>query len=152
MDTRGLDWLQRRRLLGLAGELVSGVAYGLDGGDDGQRRDKVDRRRQQLEITEAGALGEDQADREYDYPYRSRRQPDLALDPERLGARPRVGDHQPAEQGDDAHRGGEIVARGGEVAGDRGQHHALLDPVQGRVEEGAEEGPLARHPRAGRVA
>src|SRR3954447_12306659 len=127
------------------------MPYTLDRGDDGQHRDQVDRGSQKLEIAEPGTLGEDQADGEYDYPHGTRRQADLALDPERLGAGPGVGDHQRAEHGDDAHRGGEILAGGGEVAGDRGEHDSLLDPVQGRVEEGTEERPLARHARVATV-
>src|SRR5680860_337446 len=143
--------LARSSWEGLLQKLVSDVHYALDRRDDGQHRDQVDRWGQELEIAEPGALGEDQADREYDYPDGTRRQPDLALDPERLGAGTRVGDHQRAEHGDHAHRRGKIVAGRSEVAGDRGQHDPLLDPVQGRVEEGAEQRPLARHARVAPV-
>ena len=53
---------------GFAGKLVSHMPYTLDRGEDGQCRDHVDRRRQQLEIADPGALGEDQADRKYALP------------------------------------------------------------------------------------
>ena len=82
----------------------------LDDGDARQRRHHVDGGGQQLEIPDRRALGEDDPDREDHYPDRAGRKPDLALDPERLGPGTRVGDHQRAEHGDDAHRGGEVVA------------------------------------------
>src|SRR4051794_13224639 len=135
----------------LAGKLVSHMPYPLEGGENRQCRDHVDRRGQQFEVAQTGPLGEDQADRKYHHADRPRRNSDLALDPERLGPGAGVGDHQRAEHRDHAHRRGEVAPFGGEVAGDSGEHDPLLDPVEGRVEEGAEEGPLARHPRVAAV-
>ncbi len=47
--------------------------------------------------------------------------------------------------------GGHSVAVVGEVERDRGQDHPLLDPIQGRVQEGPEHRPLPRHPRVAAV-
>src|SRR4051794_1086987 len=135
----------------LAGKLVSHMPYPLEGGENRQCRDHVDRRGQQFEVAQTGPPGEDQADRKYHHADRPRRNSDLALDPERLGPGAGVGDHQRAEHRDHAHRRGEVAPFGGEVAGDGSEHDPLLDPVEGRVEEGAEEGPLARHPRVATV-
>src|SRR6187549_655058 len=89
------------RALGLAGrvspQLVPYVPYALGRRDRGQSRDSVDRRGQQLNVYKSGALGKDQADGKQHYPDGPGCQPHLALDPERLGAGPRVGDHQRAE-------------------------------------------------------
>src|ERR1051326_6817788 len=97
MDTWRRDWLQVGRGVRLVFKLVPDVPYALDRRDDGQRRDHVDRRGQELEIAEPGALGEDQADGQYDYPDGTRGQSHLALDAERLRAGTCIGDHQRAE-------------------------------------------------------
>src|SRR5215218_353895 len=135
----------------LAGKLVPHMQYPLESREYRQSGNCVDGRRKQFEVADASALGEDQADRKYHHADRPGGQTDLAFDPQRLGPGAGVGDHQRKEHGDHAHRGGDVVALDGEVAGDGGEHDPLLDPVQGRVEEGAEHGPLARHPRVAAV-
>src|SRR5690348_338113 len=127
------------------------MPYPLEGGEYRQGGDRVDRRRQQFEIAQTGSLGEQQSDRKYHHADRPGRQSDLAFDPERLGPGAGVGDHQREEHGGDAHRRGERAPFNREVAGDGGEHDPLLDPVERRVEEGAEEAALARHPRVAAV-
>ena len=70
---------------------------------------------------------------------------------ERLGAGAGVGDHQRGEHGDDDRGDRQVVAAAGELVGDGGEHDALLDAVERRVEEGAERRALARHPRVAAV-
>ena len=131
-------------------QLAPHVPDALEDGERGQRGHHVDRRREQVDVADQ-APGEHQADRKYHHADRPGGDADLALDPERLGPGARVGDHQRAEHDDHAGRGREVFARRGEVAGDGGEHDALLDPVEGRVEEGAEQRALARHPRVAAV-
>ena len=84
--------------------------------------------------------------------------PTLHSTPKRLGPGARVGDHQRGDHGHDDHDHGDVAARdhgdvvvARELVGDRGQHDALFDAVERRVQEGAERRGLARHPRVAAV-
>ena len=130
---------------------VSDVPDTLHDGEGGERGHRVDRGSQQLDVEDAGPFREDEADGQYDHSDGARGDTDLALHAQRLGPGTGVGDHQRAEHDDHAHRGGELVAGLGEAVGDRGEHDPLLDPVQGRIEEGAEQRALARGARVAAV-
>ena len=124
-------------------ELAPHVPDALNDSEGGERRHSVDGGSEQLDVEDPRALGEYQADREDDHPHRPRRDSDLALDTQRLRPGARVGDHQRAEHRDDARRRRHRVAAVGEVPRDRREHDALLDPVEGGVEEGPEQRALA---------
>src|SRR5215208_899546 len=122
--------------------------------DDGERRQgghHVDRRLEQVHSVDQLGAREHESDREDHHPHGPGGQPHLALDPQRLGARACVGDHQRAQYHRHAGRGGDRVAGVGEVPGHGREYHSLLDAIERRVEEGAEEGALARHPRVAAV-
>src|SRR4051794_17290536 len=124
----------------------------LEDRDDRHRGQQVDRRLDRFQVPE------DQPGAQDHDPHGAVGDADLALDAQRLGARPRVGDHQRGEHGEDDHAGGDIgmgdEEHGGvldEPHGHRGEHDALLDPVQRRVQERTERRPLARHARIAAV-
>src|SRR3954449_9119588 len=126
-------------------QLTPHVPYTLHHGDRCQRSHSVDGRRQQLNVKDPGALGEHDADREQNYPYRPSGNPDLALDPEGLRPGTGVRDHQGAEHREHAGGSGYRMAGVREVPGDGRENDSLLDPVEGGVEERPEEGALAGH-------
>src|SRR5262245_51079565 len=96
------------------GQLMTNVPDTLHVRERGSRGEHVDGGLEQLEVAEPVALREDEADRQDHDPDRPRRKPDLALDAERLGPGPRVGDHQRPEHGDDAGGRRDRVAAVGE--------------------------------------
>ena len=79
-----------------------------------------------------------------------RADPDVALQPERLGAGARVRDEERADDGRERERERDLVPVAHEDERDRAEHEALADAVGRRVEEGAERRPLAA--RAGERA
>src|SRR3954447_21189939 len=123
------------------------VPHALHDCDRRKRRHSVDGRRKQLNIEEPSALREHQADGQDHYPDGPRCNPDLALHTQRLGPGARVRDHQRAEHSKHACSCGDRVARIREVPGDGRDHDTLLDPIEGRIEERAEERSLAGHAR-----
>ena len=82
-------------------QLAVDVQDALQDGERAQYGEHVDGWREQVEVAERGAAREDQADREDHHAHRAGRDPDLALDAERLRPRARVGDHQRREHRDD---------------------------------------------------
>src|SRR3954454_23283953 len=69
-----------------AQKLAADVEDALEGREDRQRGHNVDSRSQELEVAEARAFGEQQADRQDHDPHRARGHADLALNSERLGS------------------------------------------------------------------
>jgi hypothetical protein len=127
------------------------VPYPLRDGERGQPRHHVDRRLEQVHPVDQLPGREHKADREDHHSHRPRREADLALDAQRFGARACVGDHQRAEHRGHARGRGDGVPAVGEVPGDGREDDALLNPIEGRVEESAEERPLPRHARVAAV-
>ncbi len=61
----------------------------------------------------------------------------LALHAEGLSARSRVRNHEGADDRASCGRRRELVLRGRKRRRDHGEHHALLDPIQGGIQERA---------------
>src|ERR1035437_10839790 len=91
------EWLPARRRSCGGVELLAHEDYPLHHGDCAERGQHVDGGGQQLEVADRGALGEHEPDRQDHHAYRPRGQADLTGHAERLGAGPRVGDHQRGE-------------------------------------------------------
>src|SRR4051794_1882798 len=116
-----------------------------------QHRHRAERHEHVHGRCEEAEVGEQDADRQDHDAHGAARDPHLALDAERLGARAGVADHQRREHGGDRRGRGDLVAVRGEHRGDRGEDDALLDAVERRVEERAELRALARHARVAPV-
>src|SRR6476620_11311217 len=141
----GYDELQGSGGLPARAEFRANVEDALQDRDRAQGREHVDRRGEQAEV------GEQDADREDHDAHRAARDPDLALDAQRLGAGAGVAHHQRREDRQHRRGGGDLVALRREDRGDRGEDDALLDAVERRVEKRAELRPLARHARVAAV-
>ena len=94
---------------------------------------------------------EDESGRQDHHPDRPCGEPHLAVHSQGLGSGAGVGHHERSQDRRHHGAGSGLVAPRGEVGPDRYEHDPLLEAVERRVEECAERGPLARHPRVAAI-
>src|SRR3954451_15013545 len=138
-------------LRGGACQRLADVKDPLENRENSEHRQHIHSWREKVDVEDASPLREHQPNGEDYYPDRARSQPALVLDAQRLGAGARVAHHQRPEDGEHGGGYGEVHAARGEVRGDGGQDDALFDPVERRIEKGAERRALAGHARVAAV-